>query len=73
MSSGEPYDTTMGIGRADLAIDVAIALSGITADTFSYDAYGRLSQTDDAVITLSRGESRTVITIDAEMGFLAAQ
>ncbi len=72
MSNGDPYDTTMGIGRADLAIDVAIALAGVTGDAFSYDAYGRLSQADNAVITLSRGSSQTVITIDAEMGFLTA-
>lgn len=73
MSNSDPYDTTMGVGRADLAIDVTIALSGVTGDEFSYDAYGRLSQTDDAVITLARGDSRTVITIDAEMGFLTAE
>jgi len=73
MSNGEPYDTTMGVGRADLAIDVTIALSGVVGNEFSYDAYGRLSQTDNAVITLARGSSRAVITIDAEMGFLTAQ
>lgn len=74
MSNGDPYDTTMGVGRADMAVDVAIALGGgIVGDEFSYDAYGRLSQNDDAIITLSRGSSQTVITIDAEMGFLNAQ
>ncbi len=74
MSSGDPYDTTMGVGRADMAVDVAIALgAGIVGDEFSYDAYGRLSQSENAVITLSRGTAQVVITIDAEMGFLAAE
>ncbi|MCC6908280.1 MAG: prepilin-type N-terminal cleavage/methylation domain-containing protein [Phycisphaerales bacterium] len=73
MTNGDPYDTTMGVGRADLAVDVAIAVSGMVADEFAYDAYGRLSQSTDAVITLSRGTSQTVITIDAELGFLTAQ
>ncbi len=73
MTNGDPYDTTMGVGRADLAVDVAIAVSGMVDDEFAYDAYGRLSQSTDAVITLSRGTSQTVITIDAELGFLTAQ
>lgn len=73
MSSGDPYDTTMGLGRADLAIDVTIALSGIVSDEFTYDAFGRLGQTENAIITLARGDSQIVITIDAEMGFLTAE
>lgn len=73
-SNGDPYDTTMGAGRAEMAVDVTITLGGgITGDAFSYDAFGRLTQDENAIITLARGSSQTVITIDAEMGFLNAQ
>ena len=70
--SADPYDTTMGEGRAESAVGVTFSLTDATDDTIAYDAYGRLTQTANPVITLSCNGATATITIDAETGFLRA-
>lgn len=73
MTSGEPYDTTMGVGRAETAINVAFSLVYATDNQIVYDAFGRLTQAVNPTITVTSGSASSQITIDAETGFLTAQ
>lgn len=73
MSSGEPYDTTLGVGRAEMAVNVAFSLADAVNNEIAYDAFGRLTQSVNPTITLTSGSATGVIVIDAETGFLTAQ
>ncbi len=70
MYSNDPMDTTMGVGRADSALDVTFQLSGVTENRIAYNAFGQLAQTETAVITVKIRRAVTTITIDPETGFL---
>ncbi|MFG0329977.1 MAG: Tfp pilus assembly protein FimT/FimU [Phycisphaerales bacterium] len=69
--SGEPYDTTLGVGRAEFALGVTFTLTNVSADQIAYNAYGQLKQTLNPSVTLTRGQVVQTITVDAETGFLA--
>ncbi len=73
MTTGEPYDTTMGVGRAETAINVTFSLVYATDNKIVYDAFGRLTQAVNPVITVTSGSASSQITIDAETGFLTAE
>jgi len=73
MSNGEPYDTTMGVGRAETASNVAFTIADAVNDEIVYDPFGRLVQTVNPTITVTSGSASSQIVIDAETGFLTAQ
>ena len=75
--TNDPYDTTMGFGRAMSADGVTftvVEMEKVSSDyQIAYDAFGALDQTTNPQIVLTCGDSSSTITIDAEIGFLAAQ
>ena len=71
--SGDPYDTTMGQGRAYLAENVTFTLTNVTNSMIAYNAFGQLDQTTNPEITVSYGSASAKIVIDAETGFLTTQ
>ncbi len=73
MSNGEPYDTTMGQGRAEMAFNVAFTLDHVYGNKIVYEAFGRLVQSSSPTITVTSGGASSLIVIDAETGFLTAQ
>jgi len=71
--SDEPYDTTLGVGRAYLSADVAFTLNNMTDNFIAYNAFGQLNQTTNPRIIFTYGTASATITIDAETGFLTVQ
>lgn len=75
--TNDPYDTTMGAGRAMSAIGVTftvVDMEKVISDyQIAYDAFGALDQTTNPQIVLTSGDFSSTITIDAEIGFLTAQ
>lgn len=70
--SNEPYDTTMGVGRALLAEGVTFSLTNVEPTGITYNAFGQLTQSDTPTIDVTRGEATITITVDVETGFSAA-
>ena len=71
--TNEPYDTTMGVGRAEVALDVTFTLVNVTNNTITYDAFGALDQDLSPQIVLARNSATRTITVDADLGFLSVE
>lgn len=68
--SSDPYDTTMGEGRAYIAEDVTFTLEDITGSLITYNAFGQLEQEMNPKIKLRYKTASATIEIDTETGFL---
>lgn len=67
---GEPYDTTMGVGRAESANGVTFSLVNVADGTIAYTAFGQVDAVANPTIVLQRGAAQSTIIIDFETGFL---
>lgn len=66
--SGDPYDVTFGQGAAHDLWGLTITLTDVTDATIRFDAFGRVAQAEDPLVTLSGEAGSVLVRVRATTG-----
>lgn len=66
--SGEPYDITFGEGGSEFLAGIGIAAKDLPSGTVTFDAFGRLEQSDDIILTLTSPTGDLTVRIASSTG-----